>query len=231
MNHSISVFGLGYVGTVTAACLAYRGNNVIGVDLNPTKVEVMDSGNSPIVEPQVSEIIAESNKAHRLRATTSAERAVLNSEISFLCVGTPSLRNGKLDLGHIEPVCREIGETLKKKTSFHMVVLRSTVLPGTAENLVVPALEKASGKRMGRDFGVCVNPEFMREGTAVADFLEPSITIIGAADPTHSAMLREVYAWVPGRLFETSFTSAEMAKYVCNAWHAVKGSLATEVGT
>ena len=230
MNHSISVFGLGYVGTVTAACLAYRGNNVIGVDLNRTKVEVMNSGTSPIVEPRVSEIIAESHKAGRLQATDSAERAVLNSEISILCVGTPSLRNGKLDLGNIEPVCREIGENLRKKNSFHLVVLRSTVLPGTAENIVVPTLEKASGKSVGAGFGVCVNPEFTREGTAVADFLEPAMTIIGATDKAHSTMVRDLYGWAPGRMFETSFRSAEMVKYVCNTWHAVKVAFANEIG-
>lgn len=231
MNRSISVFGLGYVGTVTAACLAYRGNNVIGVDLSRTKVEALNSGKSPIVEPRVSEMIAEAHQAGRLHATSSAESAVLNSDISFLCVGTPSLRNGKLDLGHIEPVCREIGEILKKKNSFHLVVLRSTVLPGTAESIVLPTLENSSGKRLGRDFGVCVNPEFMREGTAVADFLEPSITIIGAADNVHSALVREIYTWAPGRIFETSIRSAEMVKYVCNAWHAVKVAFANEIGT
>jgi GDP-mannose 6-dehydrogenase len=231
MSRSISVFGLGYVGTVTAACLAYRGNNVIGVDLSQPKVEAINSGNSPIVEPRVSEIIADSHKAGRLHATSSAETAVLNSEISFLCVGTPSLRNGKLDLGHIEPVCREIGEILKKKNSFHLVVLRSTVLPGTAETIVVPTLEKFSGKPMGPDFGVCVNPEFMREGTAVADFLKPAMTVIGAVDKAHSALVRELYAWTPGRMFETSFRSAEMLKYVCNAWHAVKIAFGNEIGT
>lgn len=231
MNRSISVFGLGYVGTVTAACLAYRGNNVIGVDLSRTKVEALNSGKSPIVEPRVSEMIAEAHQAGRLHATSSAESAVLNSDISFLCVGTPSLRNGKLDLGHIEPVCRGIGEILKKKNSFHLVVLRSTVLPGTAESIVLPTLENSSGKRLGRDFGVCVNPEFMREGTAVADFLEPSITIIGAADNVHSALVREIYTWAPGRIFETSIRSAEMVKYVCNAWHAVKVAFANEIGT
>jgi len=231
MSRSISVFGLGYVGTVTAACLAYRGNNVIGVDLSQPKVEAINSGNSPIVEPRVSEIIADSHKANRLHATSSAEAAVMNSEISFLCVGTPGLRNGKLDLGHIEPVCREIGEILKKKNSFHLVVLRSTVLPGTAETIVVPTLGKFSGKRMGPDFGVCVNPEFMREGTAVADFLEPAMTVIGAVDKAHSALVRELYAWTPGRMFETSFRSAEMLKYVCNAWHAVKIAFANEIGT
>jgi GDP-mannose 6-dehydrogenase len=231
MTQSISVFGLGYVGTVTAACLAHKGHNVIGVDLSLTKVEAMQAGRNPIVEPRVGELISESRTAGRLQATSDSEYAVLNSELSFLCVGTPSLRNGKLDLGHIEPVCREIGKILKRKKRFHLVVLRSTVLPGTAESLVIPALENSSGDKMGQGFGVCVNPEFMREGTAVSDFLEPSITIIGAADARHSAVLREIYQWAPGRIFETSFRSAEMVKYVCNAWHAVKVSFANEVGT
>lgn len=231
MSRSISVFGLGYVGTVTAACLAHMGHNVIGVDLSPTKVEAMAAGRSPIVEPRVGTLISDAHQAQRLGATSDSEAAVLNSEISFLCVGTPSLRNGKLDLGSIEPVCRAIGKVLKQKNAFHLVVLRSTVLPGTAETIVVPALETASGKKMGKDFGVCVNPEFMREGTAVADFLEPAMTIIGAADAYHSGLLREIYKWAPGRIFETSFRSAEMTKYVCNAWHAVKVSFANEIGT
>lgn len=231
MNRSISVFGLGYVGTVTAACLAHKGHKVIGVDLNPTKIEAMQSGRSPIVELGVTDLISKGHADGLLSATSESESAVLNSDISFLCVGTPSLRNGKLDLGHIEPVCREMGKILQRKKTFHLVVLRSTVLPGTAETIVVPALEKASGKKLGQSFGVCVNPEFMREGTAVADFLEPVVTVIGAADPQHSAQLREIYEWVPGRIFETSFRSAEMVKYVCNAWHAVKVSFANEVGT
>lgn len=231
MNPSISVFGLGYVGTVTAACLAHKGHNVIGVDLSPGKVEAMQAGRSPIVEPNVSDLISQSHATKHLHATSDSAYAVLNSDISFLCVGTPSLRNGKLDLGHIEPVCRDIGQVLKKKDGFHLVVLRSTVLPGTAETIVVPTLEKSSGKKLGQDFGVCVNPEFMREGTAVADFLEPAMTVIGAADSKHSGILHEVYQWVPGRVFETSFRSAEMVKYVCNAWHAVKVSFANEIGT
>jgi GDP-mannose 6-dehydrogenase len=231
MSRSISVFGLGYVGTVTAACLAHKGHNVIGVDLSAGKVDAMQAGRSPVVEPRVGDLIAESHAGNRLHATSDSALAVLDSEISFLCVGTPSLRNGKLDLGHIEPVCREIGEVLRKKNAFHLVVLRSTVLPGTAETIVLPALEKSSGKKFGQDFGVCVNPEFMREGTAVADFLEPAMTVIGAADSKHSGRLREIYSWAPGRMFETSFRSAEMVKYVCNAWHAVKVSFANEVGT
>jgi len=227
----ISVFGLGYVGTVTAACFAHRGNTVIGVDLNAGKVETLAKGCSPKVEAGLADLIAAGHGSGHLRATVDPAAAVTDTDISFLCVGTPSLRNGKLDLGHLEPVCREIGEALRKKESFHLIVLRSTVLPGTAESLVIPVLEKNSGKRVGKDFGVCVNPEFMREGTAVADFLEPAITVIGANDCAHSHMLREVYGWAPGRIFETSFRAAEMVKYVCNAWHAVKVSFANEMGS
>ena len=227
----VSVFGLGYVGSVTAACLASKGNSVIGVDLSPSKVEQLAAGRSPIVEPRVNELIEQGHNAQLLRATTDSVTAVMETDISFLCVGTPSLRSGKLDLGHVEPVCRDIGQVLKRKDAFHLVVLRSTVLPGTAEGIVIPALEQTSGKCLGKDFGVCVNPEFMREGTAVADFLEPSMTIIGAGDAQHAAWLRELYAWAPGRIFETSFRSAEMVKYVCNAWHALKVAFANEVGT
>jgi GDP-mannose 6-dehydrogenase len=231
MKRTISIFGLGYVGTVTAACFAHKGNEVIGVDLSASKVEKLNAGTSPIVEPQVNGMVEEAHKVGRLRATCSAKRAVLESEISFLCVGTPSLRNGKLDLGNIEPVCREIGTILKAKSTFHVVVVRSTILPGTTEAIVVPALERASGKREGKEFGVCVNPEFMREGTAVSDFLEPTMTIIGAAVQSSSAVIRELYAWAPGRIFETSFRSAEMVKYTCNTWHAIKVAFANEVGT
>jgi len=225
------VFGLGYVGSVTAACLASKGNSVIGVDLSRSKVEQLASGQSPIVEPRMKELVQHAHAASTLHATTDSAEAVMQTEISFLCVGTPSLRSGKLDLGHVEPVCRDIGQVLRRKDDFHLIVLRSTVLPGTAESIVIPALEQSSGKRMGKDFGVCVNPEFMREGTAVADFLQPSMTIIGSSDAQHAAWLRDLYAWAPGRIFETSFRSAEMVKYVCNAWHALKVAFANEVGT
>jgi len=231
MSKAVSIFGLGYVGSVTAACLAAKGHSVTGVDLSKSKVDLLNAGQSPIVEPGMSDLVEQAHKASRLSATSDAAAAVMETEISFLCVGTPSLRSGKLDLGHVEPVCRNIGQVLKDKKTFHLVVLRSTVLPGTAENIVIPALEKSSGKRMGKDFGVCVNPEFMREGTAVADFLEPAMTIIGAAQAPHAAILRELYAWAPGRVFETSFRSAEMVKYVCNTWHALKVAFANEVGT
>jgi GDP-mannose 6-dehydrogenase len=142
-----------------------------------------------------------------------------------------SLRNGKLDIGHLEPVCRDIAQTLNHTISFHLIVLRSTVLPGTAESLIIPLVEKVSDKKFGQDFGVCVNPEFMREGSAVADFQQPALTVIGGADSRHIAELRDLYSSVPGRIFETSLRSAEMVKYDCNAWHALKVAFANEAGS
>ena len=188
---------MGYVGSVLAACFASMGHKVIGVDLSRAKVEMMDSGRTPIVEARMGELVAEANKACRLHATTDATQAVLNSDVSFVCVGTPSMRNGKLDLTHIVHVAREIGAAIKQKTSPHVFVLRSTVLPGTTETVVFPILERESGKRCGVDFAVCYNPEFMREGSAVADFLEPPYTILGASDRDHLALLRKLYKDVP----------------------------------
>jgi GDP-mannose 6-dehydrogenase len=231
MNSSVSVFGLGYVGSVTAACLAARGHRVVGVDLNPLKVEQVEAGKSPVIEPGIGELMLQASRSRLLSATTDAATAVFDTDISLLCVGTPSLRNGKLDLGHLEPVCRSIAEVLRKKQSFHLLVLRSTVLPGTAESLVIPMLESVSGKRFGSDFGVCVNPEFMREGSAVADFLHPCVTVIGAADSRHATQLRCLYDGLGGRVFETSCRSAEMVKYLSNAWHAVKVAFANETGS
>lgn len=231
MKTRISVFGLGYVGSVTAACLAAQGHRVVGVDVNPLKVEQLQAGKSPVVEPGIAELVTQAIRNGLLSATNDAAAAVFNTDISLLCVGTPSLRNGKLDLGHLDPVCRSIAEVLRQKGSFHLLVLRSTVLPGTAESLVIPLLESTSGKRFGRDFGVCVNPEFMREGTAVADFLNPCVTVIGAAEPRHSMQLRCLYDCLGSRIFETSFRSAEMIKYLSNAWHAVKVAFANEAGS
>lgn len=231
MTTSVSVFGLGYVGTVTAACIAHKGNEVIGVDVSASKVEMLARGLSPIVEPQVGDLLEQAHASGRLRATSDARTAISESAMSFLCVGTPSLRNGNLSLGHIEPLCREIGEALREITRFHLIVVRSTVLPGTTENTIVPALEETSGKQAGKDFGVCFNPEFMREGTAVIDFLEPQVTIIGGNGDRYGRILKDFYEWVPGHVFETSYRTAEMAKYVSNAWHAVKVAFANETGT
>jgi GDP-mannose 6-dehydrogenase len=231
MPRCISVFGLGYVGSVTAACLAHKGHHVVGVDINSAKVEMVGSGHSAVLEARLQELTAEGREACRLHATTDATTAVRESEISFVCVGTPGLRNGKLDLRSIENVFGEVGQALRRKDTFHTIVLRSTILPGTTNSLAIPTLEAASGKRAGKDFAVCVNPEFMREGSAVADFFQPPFTVLGAADPSHLAPLRELYHWVPGRIFETSLAEAEMVKYVCNAFHALKVSFANEVGT
>ena len=231
MGLKISVFGLGYVGSVTAACFAHVEHQVIGVDVSPSKVEALGAGRSPIIEARVSELLSDGHKQGRLRATSDAAVAVRESDISFICVGTPSLRSGKLDLGYVERVAREIGAALNQKKSQHVIVLRSTVLPGTTESLVIPAIEQASGLIAGTDFSVCYNPEFMREGSAVADFLQPPYTILGAQNPKHLALLHELYKTVSGPVFETSIPVAEMVKYVSNAFHAVKVSFANEVGT
>jgi GDP-mannose 6-dehydrogenase len=228
---SVSVFGLGYVGSVSAACFASMGHKVIGVDVNPSKVELIENGRSPIIEAGMNELVSEANKACRLHATVDSTAAVLASDISFVCVGTPSLRNGKLDLSHIEKVAREIGIALKQKKGPHTFVLRSTVLPGTTESVVLPILEHESGLRAGSDFTVVYNPEFMREGSAVADFLQPPYTILGAQDPAHLVPLRELYNQTPGKVFESSIAVAEMVKYFSNAFHAVKVTFANELGT
>ena len=231
MGLSVSIFGLGYVGSVSAACFASMGHKVIGVDLSRPKVEMLDSGRTPIIEARMSELVAEASQAGRLRATTDAADAVLNSEVSFVCVGTPSMKNGKLDLSHIENVAREIGAAIRQKKSSHVFVLRSTVLPGTTETIVLPILEKESGKKCGQDFTVCYNPEFMREGSAVADFLNPPYTILGASDTNHLAPLRELYKNVPATLYETTIPVAEMVKYFSNCYHALKVGFANEMGT
>lgn len=231
VSSSISVFGLGYVGSVSAACLAQMGHRVMGVDVNPAKVEMLDSGRSPIIEAQMSEMVAENNKACRLHATTDANAAVLGTDISFLCVGTPSLPNGKLDLSHVEHVAREVGSALKEKKSHHLVVLRSTVLPGTTESVLIPTLEASSGRKAGVDFTICYNPEFMREGSAVADFFQPPCTVLGAHSPGDLVPLREIYASVQAEVFETTIAAAEMAKYASNVFHALKVSFANEMGT
>ena len=231
MPRSISVFGLGYVGAVSSVCLANKGNRVLGVDLNPLKVEQLDGGRAPIVEARVEEMARDANKACRLHATTDPVAAVAETEISFICVGTPNQRCGKLDLSGVERVCKDIGAGLKQKKAFHYIALRSTVLPGTTERVVIPALEAASNKRAGVDFAVCFHPEFLREGTAVSDFLAPPFTVFGTAHPEHLAPFRELYRWANGPIYETSPSTAEMVKYACNAFHGLKVSFANEIGT
>lgn len=226
----LSVFGLGYVGCVSAACLAEEGNEVIGVDVNPTKVEIINNGKSPIIEEGINELMAKVVKAGRLSATTDSERAVNESDLSLVCVGTPSNQNGSLHLRHVEQVCREIGAAMKHKQGRHIVVIRSTMLPGTIQNTVVPALEETSGKKAVKDFGICINPEFLREGSSLKDFYSPPFTLIGADDEETVAAVRSLYTKITAQVHVTSLKTAEMVKYVCNCFHALKVSFANEIG-
>lgn len=226
----LSVFGLGYVGCISAACFAKEGHEVVGVDVSQTKVEIINSGKSPIVEAGIDELIGEVVAAGRLRATTDAAEAIKTSEISLVCVGTPSNANGSLDLKYVKRVCKEIGSALEAKRERHTVVVRSTMLPGTIEGVVVPTLEVYSGKKVGRDFGVCINPEFLREGTSLKDFYAPPFTLIGADEEDVAASVRRLYAGINAPLFVTGIKAAEMVKYACNCFHALKVSFANEIG-
>lgn len=227
----LSIFGLGYVGSVTAACTASLGHEVVGVDINTSKVNALNGGRSPIVEARLDELVSESYQAGRIRATSNVRAAVSESELSFICVATPSQRNGKLDLTSLSQVCREIGEALRHKPTPHTIVVRSTVLPGTAQSVVIPTLEQTSHRQFGKDLNLFVNPEFMREGSAVHDFFHPPFTVIGSLHPDQARSLRELYSFAPGETIETSLVAAEMVKYVCNAFHALKIGFANEIGT
>ena len=222
---------MGYVGSVTAACLAEQGHEVTGVDVNPNKINLINSGQTPVLEPSLGELIREAIREGRLRATTQASEAVAAAEISLVCVGTPSLKSGRLNLSGIEKVSSELGQALRRIRGFHTIAVRSTILPGTIETLVIPTLEAESGRRAGTDFAVCYNPEFMREGTAVADFYAPPFTVIGAQDPRHAQPVAVLYAFLDKPILRTELRLAEMLKYICNAYHALKIVFANEAGT
>ena len=226
----LNVFGLGYVGTVSAACLAADGHEVIGVDPNASKVELLNAGKSPVVEPGLDALIESALASKRLSATTSASAAVLQSDLSLICVGTPSAENGNPNVEFVRLVSEQIGSALRHVTTFHTVVVRSTVLPGTVREVVIPALERASGKRVGADIGLCFNPEFLREASAVADYYQPPKTVIGEFQPGAGNALVALYEKLTAPLFRTSIETAEMVKYVDNTWHALKVSFANEIG-
>jgi GDP-mannose 6-dehydrogenase len=226
----LSIFGLGYVGCVSAACFARDGHDVVGVDVNPLKVEIINAGRSPIVEPGIEELIGKAVAAGKLRATTDAHKAVADSDVSLVCIGTPGQHNGSLDLTFIKRACQQIGEALTSKTRYHIVAIRSTMLPGTIEQTVTPALEVFSGKRAGRDFGVAINPEFLREGTSIYDFDHPPFTLIGADNEDTSVPLGRLYSSLSAPLIVVGTREAEMVKYACNAFHALKVTFANEIG-
>jgi GDP-mannose 6-dehydrogenase len=226
----ISVFGLGYVGTVSAGCLADEGHHVIGVDPVPAKVDLISRGQSPIIEVDIAEIIANAAKAGRLQATKDPVDAIRETELSFVCVGTPSQPNGNLDLRYIRRICEQIGEALRNKSERHTLVIRSTIVPGTMRKIVIPTVEEFSGKKAGVDFGVSYNPEFLREGSAVKDFRSPPKTVIGELDDKSGALLAQLYERFDAPLIRTDLETSEMIKYVDNSWHALKIGFANEIG-
>ena len=215
---------------MSAGCLANLGHEVVGVDPVQAKVDIINSGKSPIIEAEIGDIIAKNVGAGRLSASTSVEKAVRETDLSFICVGTPSQTNGNLDLRYIRRVCEEIGIILKQKTSRHIIVIRSTILPGTMRNIVIPILEEYSGMTASTGFGICNNPEFLREGSAVKDFLNPPKTVIGEVDKQSGDILESIYGKIRAPLIRTSIENAEMVKYVDNCWHALKIGFANEIG-
>jgi len=226
----VSVFGLGYVGSVSAASFAADGHDVIGVDVNPDKVQAINAGRSPIVEPGLDALLKQGTDDRRLRATTDTREAVEGTDLSLICVGTPSRKNGSLDLSYLERVCTEIGTALRHKERYHVVVVRSTVLPGTTHATVIPTLERHSAKKYGEGFGVAVNPEFLREGTALKDFRQPPLTLVGHNHAADAVPTKALYGGIDAPLFSTSIRVAETMKYTSNAWHAVKVVFANEIG-
>ena len=226
----IAIFGLGYVGSVSAACLADGGWNVVGVDVKPVKVDTINAGRSPIVEEGLDELMARGVAGRRLRASSDVEEAVATSDTSMICVGTPSRPNGSLDLSAVERVAESIGRALASSNGYHVVVVRSTMLPGSTEEIVIPLLETHSNRRVGVDFGVCYNPEFLREGSSIRDFHHPPYTVIGGNDTAANEMLASLYGTVDAPVVTTSVRVAEMLKYASNAYHALKIVFANEIG-
>ena len=227
---AISVFGLGYVGAVSMACIASLGHRMVGVDPDATKVTRIAAGQSPIVEDRLGELLSQGVENELIDATTDARAAVLATDISFVSVGTPTAADGGCDFRFVRQVARDIGSALAQKDDFHLVVLRCSVPPGTTLDVMVPELEAASGKRLGEGFGIAFNPEFLREGTAVKDFFRPTKTVIGASDDRSAAMLADVYIPVDEHVHFVSIETAEMVKYVDNTWHANKVAFANEIG-
>ena len=227
---SVSIIGLGYVGAVSTACLANLGHRVVGVDLDEDKVEAIGQGVSPIHEHRLSDLLSEGVDAGLITTSTDVASAVSQTDVTFVSVGTPTGEDGGCDYRHIISSAKAIGAGLKAKSDYHVVVMRCSIPPSTTLKIMVPEIEAVSGKKMGEDFGVCFNPEFLREGTAIADFDEPPKTVIGANDNRAAAVVHELYKPVDKNIITTSIEVAEMVKYVDNVWHAAKVSFGNEVG-
>ncbi len=227
---AISVIGLGYVGAVSMACLSHLGFRMVGVDVSREKVESIKEGRSPIVEERLGDLLNEGVKAGLIDATQNLVAAVLDTDVTFLSVGTPTSKDGGCDFTFVRQASRAIGQAIGMKSNYHVVVLRCSVPPGTTLDVVVPEIETASGKKLGKDFGVCFNPEFLREGVAVADFFAPPKTVVGASDKRAEQTVTAIYGAVDKNVIYTSIDTAEMVKYVDNVWHATKVSFGNEVG-
>lgn len=228
---NVSLFGLGYVGCVTGACFARNGHKVWGVDVNSDKVGMINAGKSPIIEKGLSEMILEAHSNGRFLATTNPIKAVLNTNVSLVCVGTPSNGNGSLDLKAVKSVTEQIAEALRDKSAYHCVIFRSTLLPGTVRNVLIPILSETSQKIVDQDFDVCVNPEFLREGSAIQDFYNAPLTVIGCRNERGGNTVARLYEGVVGSVEKTSFEVAEMLKYTSNSFHALKVTFANEIGS
>ncbi|MCK6458962.1 MAG: nucleotide sugar dehydrogenase [Planctomycetes bacterium] len=226
----ISIFGLGYVGAVSLGCLARDGHHVVGVDIDPTKLDLIRSGQTPVIEAGMQELISGAVRSGRVEVTTDAGAALRATEISFLCVGTPPRQNGSQDLSAMERLCVELGDALRGKEGYHVFVVRSTVMPGTVEGMVRGAIEEHSGKRLGEGFGLCFQPEFMREGSSIKDYDHPPMTVVGGDSPRSVEAVRGIFGHLPCRFHETSIRVAEMLKYFCNIFHALKITFANETG-
>ena len=223
----INIFGLGYVGCITAACLANEGHDVTGIDIDPLKVKMINNAKSPIIEPGLEEALKKARNSKKLKASTNS---ISPADISIVCVGTPSNDNGSLRLDYINRVAEQIGDYLKKEKLYQVVNIRSTVLPGTIEEKIIPIIESRSKKMAGIDFGVCMNPEFMREGTSISDYYNPPFTVIGEIDRKSGKTVAELYKSINAPIFRTTIKVAEMVKYTCNTFHALKITFANEIG-
>ncbi len=227
----ISIFGLGYVGAVTAACLAQEGHAIIGVDLDPTKLSLFREGKSPIVEEGLPDLIQKGVESGAIRVTNDGTQAFHETEVSLVCVGTPSRRDGSLDTATISRVAAQIGAAIKNDSTRHLIIIRSTLLPGSVSGMLIPIMEAESGKKVNRDFDVCFNPEFLREGTSVKDFYNPPFTVVGVNRPEVADRVAPLYHSIQSPFLVTSIEAAEMVKCTCNTYHALKITFANEIGT
>lgn len=226
----ISIFGLGYVGAVSLACLGRDGHDVTGVDIDAAKLSLIEAGKSPIIEAGIVELMSEVVGSGRVSVTDDAEQAILQTELSFVCVGTPSKPNGSQNLDALLRLTEQMGSALAKKSEPHTIVIRSTVQPGTVEQVVVPLLEKISGKSAAQDFSVCFQPEFLREGSSIKDYDNPPMTVVGVQDDRATSQLDAVFGHLPCKFIQTDIRTAETLKYACNTFHALKITFANEIG-